>query len=80
MLSTLTVLHNNLIIDLFFYQISNFRESVATFDNLCETFPDENCVLTNREIFVEVRISGLTFLTFRTLEGVSRVHGVKMKL
>lgn len=29
------------------------RESVATFDNLCETFPDENCVLTNREIFVE---------------------------
>ncbi|XP_056607362.1 ral guanine nucleotide dissociation stimulator-like 1 isoform X1 [Triplophysa dalaica] len=29
------------------------RESVAVFDNLCETFPDENCVLTNREIFVE---------------------------
>uniref|UniRef100_A0A3Q4HXU9 Ral guanine nucleotide dissociation stimulator-like 3a n=1 Tax=Neolamprologus brichardi TaxID=32507 RepID=A0A3Q4HXU9_NEOBR len=30
------------------------RESMATFDHLCETFPDENCVLTNREILVEV--------------------------
>ncbi|XP_056228503.1 ral guanine nucleotide dissociation stimulator-like 1 isoform X1 [Seriola aureovittata] len=29
------------------------RESMATFDNLCETFPDENCVLTTREILVE---------------------------
>nr|XP_020451940.1 ral guanine nucleotide dissociation stimulator-like 1 isoform X2 [Monopterus albus] len=29
------------------------RESMATFDNLCETFPDENCVLTSREILVE---------------------------
>ncbi|XP_005924996.1 ral guanine nucleotide dissociation stimulator-like 1 isoform X1 [Haplochromis burtoni] len=29
------------------------RESMATFDHLCETFPDENCVLTNREILVE---------------------------
>lgn len=27
---------------------------MATFDHLCETFPDENCVLTNREILVEV--------------------------
>uniref|UniRef100_A0A1A7Z7I8 Ral guanine nucleotide dissociation stimulator-like 3a n=1 Tax=Iconisemion striatum TaxID=60296 RepID=A0A1A7Z7I8_9TELE len=29
------------------------RESVNTFDHLCETFPDENCVLTGREILVE---------------------------
>uniref|UniRef100_A0A4W5PC86 Ral guanine nucleotide dissociation stimulator-like 1 n=1 Tax=Hucho hucho TaxID=62062 RepID=A0A4W5PC86_9TELE len=29
------------------------RDSVAIFDNLCETFPDENCVLSNREIIVE---------------------------
>ncbi|KAM3864276.1 ral guanine nucleotide dissociation stimulator-like 1 [Diretmus argenteus] len=29
------------------------RDSMATFDNLWETFPDENCVLTNREILVE---------------------------
>ncbi|XP_042183532.1 ral guanine nucleotide dissociation stimulator-like 1 [Oncorhynchus tshawytscha] len=28
------------------------RDSVAIFDNLCETFPDENCVLSNREIIV----------------------------
>ncbi|XP_041720345.2 ral guanine nucleotide dissociation stimulator-like 1 [Coregonus clupeaformis] len=29
------------------------RDSMAIFDNLCETFPDENCVLSNREILVE---------------------------
>ncbi|XP_034449473.1 ral guanine nucleotide dissociation stimulator-like [Hippoglossus hippoglossus] len=29
------------------------RESMATFNNLWETFPDENCVLTNRELLVE---------------------------
>ncbi|XP_039663127.1 ral guanine nucleotide dissociation stimulator-like 1 isoform X2 [Perca fluviatilis] len=29
------------------------RESMATFDLLCEIFPDENCVLTSREILVE---------------------------
>eukprot|EP00063_Salmo_salar_P074061 XP_014048896.1 PREDICTED: ral guanine nucleotide dissociation stimulator-like 1 [Salmo salar] len=29
------------------------RDSVTIFDNLCETFPDENCVLSNREIIVE---------------------------
>ncbi|XP_051240688.1 ral guanine nucleotide dissociation stimulator-like 1 isoform X1 [Dicentrarchus labrax] len=28
-------------------------DSIATFDNLWETFPDENCVLTSREILVE---------------------------
>lgn len=31
-----------------------FRESMNTFDHLSETFPNENCVLTNREILVEV--------------------------
>ncbi|KAK2815714.1 hypothetical protein Q5P01_026181 [Channa striata] len=29
------------------------RDSMAIFDTLCETFPDENCVLTSREILVE---------------------------
>ncbi|XP_036426522.1 ral guanine nucleotide dissociation stimulator-like 1 [Colossoma macropomum] len=29
------------------------RESVATFEQLCESFPDENCVLTTREILEE---------------------------
>ncbi|XP_068177263.1 ral guanine nucleotide dissociation stimulator-like 1 isoform X2 [Antennarius striatus] len=29
------------------------RESTANFDRLCETFPDENCVLTSREILEE---------------------------
>ncbi|KAK3520509.1 hypothetical protein QTP70_024124 [Hemibagrus guttatus] len=29
------------------------RENVSTFENLCETFPDENCVLSSREILVE---------------------------
>lgn len=31
------------------------RESTAAFNQLCETFPDENCVLTSREFLVEVR-------------------------
>ncbi|XP_040917561.1 ral guanine nucleotide dissociation stimulator-like 1 [Toxotes jaculatrix] len=29
------------------------RDSMASFNNLCETFPDENCVLTNRELLGE---------------------------
>ncbi|KAM6972449.1 ral guanine nucleotide dissociation stimulator-like 1 [Aplochiton taeniatus] len=29
------------------------KEYIASFDLLCETFPDENCVLTSREILVE---------------------------
>lgn len=29
------------------------RESMVLFEHLCETFPDENCVLTSREILVE---------------------------
>lgn len=28
---------------------------MSTFDALWETFPDENCVLTNRELLLEVR-------------------------
>lgn len=35
--------------------VFGFRESVAVFDQLCQTFPDENCVLTSREILTEVR-------------------------
>ncbi|XP_039978752.1 ral guanine nucleotide dissociation stimulator-like 1 isoform X2 [Xiphias gladius] len=31
------------------------RDSMATFNNLYETFPDENCVLTNREFLGEDR-------------------------
>ncbi|XP_039519756.1 ral guanine nucleotide dissociation stimulator-like 1 isoform X1 [Pimephales promelas] len=29
------------------------RENMTAFDQLCDTFPDENCVLINREILVE---------------------------
>ncbi|KAK1799255.1 hypothetical protein P4O66_007495, partial [Electrophorus voltai] len=29
------------------------RDSVSIFENLCETFPDENCVMSSREILVE---------------------------
>uniref|UniRef100_A0A673N4I7 Ral guanine nucleotide dissociation stimulator-like 3a n=1 Tax=Sinocyclocheilus rhinocerous TaxID=307959 RepID=A0A673N4I7_9TELE len=29
-------------------------KAMSVFENLCETFPDENCVLTSREIFVDV--------------------------
>lgn len=37
------------------------RDNVAAFDNLCETFPDENCVLANREFLMEVRLKLLTY-------------------
>lgn len=30
---------------------------MATFNHLCETFPDENCVLTNKDLLGEVRTS-----------------------
>lgn len=33
-----------------------FRESAAAFDHLCQTFPDENCVLTSRELLIEVSV------------------------
>lgn len=44
------------------------RESTAVFNHLCETFPDENCVLTSREILAEVptRSLRLTQHTART--------------
>lgn len=32
------------------------RESAAIFDQLCQTFPDENCALSSREILTEVRL------------------------
>lgn len=31
------------------------RDSMAAFDNLWETFPDEKCVLTVKELLGEVR-------------------------
>ncbi|XP_004072029.1 ral guanine nucleotide dissociation stimulator [Oryzias latipes] len=40
------------------------RDSMAAFDNLCDTFPDENCVLTNRELTAEDGTQG-------TMENVS---------
>ncbi|XP_075999166.1 ral guanine nucleotide dissociation stimulator-like 1 [Genypterus blacodes] len=48
------------------------RDKMASFDNLSETFPDENCVLTNREILVESTSSGGvpylgTYLTVLTM-------------
>ncbi|XP_055363492.1 ral guanine nucleotide dissociation stimulator-like 1 isoform X2 [Betta splendens] len=48
------------------------RESLAAFDNLCETFPDENCVLSSREILVESGSGGVvpylgTYLTVLTM-------------
>ena len=39
---------------MFFPILIGSRESMATFELLCETFPDENYVLTNREILLEV--------------------------
>ncbi|XP_026883942.2 ral guanine nucleotide dissociation stimulator-like 1 [Electrophorus electricus] len=48
------------------------RESLVIFDHLCETFPDENCVLTTREFLVESGSSGEvpylgTYLTVLTM-------------
>uniref|UniRef100_A0A3B5PQT3 Ral guanine nucleotide dissociation stimulator-like 3a n=1 Tax=Xiphophorus maculatus TaxID=8083 RepID=A0A3B5PQT3_XIPMA len=48
------------------------RESMTVFDHLCETFPDENCVLTNGEILVESFSCGVvpylgTYLTVLTM-------------
>lgn len=40
---------------------------MATFDNLWETFPDENCVLTNRELLVEVRRNCLLHNRLRSI-------------
>lgn len=48
------------------------RDSTATFEHLCETFPDENCVLISREILEEGSCSGVvpylgTYLTVLTM-------------
>ncbi|KAM9769605.1 ral guanine nucleotide dissociation stimulator-like 1 isoform 1-T1 [Menidia menidia] len=48
------------------------RESITAFDHLCETFPDENCVLTSKEILAENFGSGVvpylgTYLTVLTM-------------
>ncbi|XP_061741441.1 ral guanine nucleotide dissociation stimulator-like 1 isoform X1 [Nerophis ophidion] len=48
------------------------RDSMATFDNLCESFPDENCLLTNRALLMESTSSGVvpylgTYLTVLTM-------------
>ncbi|KAF5888850.1 ral guanine nucleotide dissociation stimulator-like 1 isoform X1, partial [Clarias magur] len=34
------------------------KESLSTFDHLCESFPDENCVLSNREILEDSNEDG----------------------
>uniref|UniRef100_A0A3B5M8M6 Ral guanine nucleotide dissociation stimulator-like 3a n=1 Tax=Xiphophorus couchianus TaxID=32473 RepID=A0A3B5M8M6_9TELE len=51
----LSALHSNAVYRLRKTWAAVSRDSMATFDNLWETFPDENCVLTNRELLVEVR-------------------------
>ncbi|XP_029949443.1 ral guanine nucleotide dissociation stimulator-like 1 isoform X2 [Salarias fasciatus] len=48
------------------------RDSMTTFDQLCESFPDENCVLISREILAEGSSSGVvpylgTYLTVLTM-------------
>ncbi|XP_061605779.1 ral guanine nucleotide dissociation stimulator-like 1 [Phyllopteryx taeniolatus] len=48
------------------------RDCMVTFDNLCETYPDENCLLTNKELLVENISSGVvpylgTYLTVLTM-------------
>uniref|UniRef100_A0A672PZB4 Ral guanine nucleotide dissociation stimulator-like 1 n=1 Tax=Sinocyclocheilus grahami TaxID=75366 RepID=A0A672PZB4_SINGR len=40
------------------------REAMSVFENLCETFPDENCVLTSREIFVDVSRQHISWSDF----------------
>ncbi|XP_068605942.1 ral guanine nucleotide dissociation stimulator-like 1 [Brachionichthys hirsutus] len=48
------------------------RDGMATFDNLLETFPDDNCVLSNRELLLESTSGGVvpylgTYLTVFTM-------------
>ncbi|KAM4717941.1 ral guanine nucleotide dissociation stimulator-like 1 [Anableps anableps] len=49
----LSALHSNAVYRLRKTWAAVSRDSMATFDNLWETFPDENCVLTSRELLVE---------------------------
>ncbi|XP_064171241.1 ral guanine nucleotide dissociation stimulator-like 1 [Anguilla rostrata] len=51
--AVLSALQSNAIYRLRKTWASVCRDSVASFEHLCETFPDENCVLTSREILVE---------------------------
>uniref|UniRef100_A0A3B3X8F6 Ral guanine nucleotide dissociation stimulator-like 1 n=1 Tax=Poecilia mexicana TaxID=48701 RepID=A0A3B3X8F6_9TELE len=68
----LSALHSNAVYRLRKTWAAVSRDSTATFDNLWETFPDENCVLTNRELLVESTSSGVvpylgTYLTVLTM-------------
>ena len=54
------------------------RESMAAFELLCETFPDENCVLTNREILLEVSTPRRTPLAHTALY-LGRPHARRPK-
>ncbi|KAM4594920.1 ral guanine nucleotide dissociation stimulator-like 1 isoform 2-T3 [Fundulus diaphanus] len=61
------------------------RESMIVFDQLCETFPDENCVLTNREIPVESFSCGVvpylgTYLTVLTMLDTALTDTVEGRL
>ncbi|XP_047222913.1 ral guanine nucleotide dissociation stimulator-like 1 isoform X1 [Girardinichthys multiradiatus] len=61
------------------------RESMMVFDHLCETFPDENCVLTNREILVESFSCGVvpylgTYLTVLTMLDTALTDTVEGRL
>ncbi|KAK2894253.1 ral guanine nucleotide dissociation stimulator-like 1 isoform X1 [Channa argus] len=61
------------------------KDSVAMFDNLWETFPDENCVLINRELLVESTSSGVvpylgTYLTVLTMLDTALPDTVKAGL
>ncbi|KAJ8404160.1 hypothetical protein AAFF_G00339330 [Aldrovandia affinis] len=49
----LSALQSNAIYRLRKTWVAVCRDSMATFEQLCETFPDENCVLRSREILVE---------------------------
>ncbi|GAA6215452.1 ral guanine nucleotide dissociation stimulator-like 1 [Lates japonicus] len=49
----LSALHSNAVYRLRKTWAAVSRDSMTTFDNLYETFPDENCVLTNRELLGE---------------------------
>ncbi|MED6287406.1 hypothetical protein CHARACLAT_015993 [Characodon lateralis] len=49
----LSALHSNAVYRLRKTWAAVSRDSMATLDNLWETLPDENCVLTNRELLVE---------------------------
>ncbi|KAG5832840.1 hypothetical protein ANANG_G00295470 [Anguilla anguilla] len=51
--AVLSALQSNAIYRLRKTWASVCRDSMASFEHLCETFPDENCVLTSREILVE---------------------------